>query len=159
MHQKLMTTVREKTAAFSCRDWPPFSRLGASQHLSVWIRIVIENQECEKEVNFRKKSGKVEKTWKRKYQTEKKVTVGKKKEKKNLIFTLCQRQSLERHHSSRNIILWLKHRWNGNHWSTPAKSVRYSTRTVERVYLHSSNVVLHSSQSGKLLGLILKQFI
>lgn len=50
-----MTTVREKTAAFSCRDWPPFSRLGASQHLSVWIRIVIENQECEKEVNFRKK--------------------------------------------------------------------------------------------------------
>lgn len=61
MHQKLMTTVREKTAAFSCRDWPPFSRLGASQHLSVWIRIVIENQECEKEVNFRKKVEKLRK--------------------------------------------------------------------------------------------------
>lgn len=54
-----MDTMREKTAAFSCRDWPPFSRLVASQHLSVCIRIVIENQECEKKVNFRKK--KVEK--------------------------------------------------------------------------------------------------
>lgn len=104
MHQKLMTTVREKTAALSCRDWPPFSRLVASQHLSVWVRIVIEYQEFEKEVNFRKK--KVEKL--RKYEKEsikrkKKVTVGKKKEKKK--FTLCQRQSLERHYSSRNIKL------------------------------------------------------
>lgn len=61
MHEKLMTTVREKTAAFSCRDWPPFSRLVASQHLSVQIRIVIENQECEKEVNFRKKVEKLRK--------------------------------------------------------------------------------------------------
>lgn len=85
MHQELKTTMREKTAAFSCRDWPPFSCLVASQHLSVWIRIVIENQEYEKEVNFRKKSGKVETTWKGKYQKEKKkMTVVKKKEKKYL---------------------------------------------------------------------------
>lgn len=56
MHQKLMTSMREKTAAFSCRDWPPFSRLVASQHLSVCIKIVIENQECERKVNFRKKN-------------------------------------------------------------------------------------------------------
>lgn len=55
MHQKLMTTMKEKPAAFSCRDWPPFSRLVASQHLSVWTRIVTESQECEKEVNLRKK--------------------------------------------------------------------------------------------------------
>lgn len=47
--------MKEKPAAFSCRDWPPFSRLVASQHLSVWTRIVTESQECEKEVNLRKK--------------------------------------------------------------------------------------------------------
>lgn len=73
MHQKLMTTVREKTAALSCRDWPPFSRLVASQHLSVWVRIVIENQEFEKEVNFRKKK------WKNWENMKKKVSKGKKK--------------------------------------------------------------------------------
>lgn len=73
MHQKLMTTMREKTAAFSCRDWPPFSRLVASQHLSVWIRIVIENQECEKQVNFR------EKEWKSWDSMKKEVSKGKKK--------------------------------------------------------------------------------
>jgi len=50
-----MTTMKEKPAAFSCRDRPPFSRLVASQHLSAWIRIVAENQECEKEVNLSKK--------------------------------------------------------------------------------------------------------
>lgn len=87
MHQKLMTTMREKPAAFSCRDWPPFSRLVSSQHLSVWVRIVIENQECEKEVNFRKKKHiKVETTRKRKYQKKRKVTVGKKKEEKKNIY-------------------------------------------------------------------------
>lgn len=84
MHQKLMTTVREKTAALSCRDWPPFSRLVASQHLSVWVRIVIENQEFEKEVNFRKK--KVEKL--RKYEKEsikrKKSDSGKEKREKKI---------------------------------------------------------------------------
>lgn len=48
MHQKVMTTMKEKPAAFSCRDWPPFSGLVASQHLSVWIRIVTENQKHEK---------------------------------------------------------------------------------------------------------------
>lgn len=104
MHQRLLTTMREKTAAFSCRDWPPFSRLVASQHLSVWIRIVIENQECEKEANFRKNAEKL-----RQHEKEgikkKKVTVGKKKEKKKLIFTLGQRQSHEKHYSNRNIKL------------------------------------------------------
>lgn len=85
MHQKLMTTVREKTAALSCRDWPPFSRLVASQHLSVWVRIVIEYQEFEKEVNFRKKKWKNWENMKKKVSKgKKKVTVGKKKEKKNL---------------------------------------------------------------------------
>lgn len=84
MHQKLMTTVRERAAAFSCRDWSPFSSLVASQHLSVWIRIVIENQECEKEVNFRKKKWKSWDNMKKKVpKGKKKVTVGKKKEKKN----------------------------------------------------------------------------
>lgn len=36
--------MKEKPAAFSCRDWPPFSRLVASQHLSVWIGSVRENK-------------------------------------------------------------------------------------------------------------------
>lgn len=55
MHQKLMNTMKEKPAAFSWGDWPPFSCLVASQYLSVWIRIVTENQEYEEEVNLKKK--------------------------------------------------------------------------------------------------------
>lgn len=66
MHQKLMNIMKEKPAAFSCGDWPPFSSLVASQHLSVWIRIVTENQECEEEVNWKKKSEKVDKNMKKK---------------------------------------------------------------------------------------------
>lgn len=68
-----MTTMREKSAAFSCRDWPLFSRLVSSQHLSVWTRSVIENSDYEK----------VDKALKTKYEKEKKVVVEKKKEKNN----------------------------------------------------------------------------
>lgn len=120
-----MNTMKEKPAAFSCRDWPPFSRLVVSQHLSVRIRIVTGNQECEEEVNLKKKKWKVDKTWKIKYQKENSDSrKGKKKREKiiNLIFTLCQRQSFERHYSNRNINLWLKCGWNGNHWSALDKS-------------------------------------
>lgn len=84
MHQKLMTTVREKTAALSCRDWPPFSRLVASQHLSVWVRIVIEYQEFEKEVNFRKKKWKNWENMKKKVSKGKKSDSGKEKREKKI---------------------------------------------------------------------------
>jgi len=58
MHQKLMTTMKEKPAACSCRDWPPFSRLVASQHLSVWTGSVRENKRV-KEKYIEKKNQKI----------------------------------------------------------------------------------------------------
>lgn len=50
----------------------------------------------------------------------KKSGSGKEKREKIIIslFTLCQRQSLEKHHSNKNIKLWLKSVWNCNNWST-----------------------------------------
>lgn len=102
MHQKLMTTMREKAAAFSCRDWPPFSRLVASQHLSVWIRIVIENQECEKEVNIRKKKWKSWGNMKKKVSKGNESDSGKEKRKKYLH---CAKDSNLKD-INRNIKLW-----------------------------------------------------
>lgn len=59
-----------------------------------------------KKVNFReKKVEKLRKHGKVGIKREKKSDSGKEKREKKLIFTLCQRQSLERHYCKRNIKL------------------------------------------------------